>query len=108
MATSITNTNPIVATGTGGMASDYWTTISVPTGQGKPIKVKKIQWMSPGASGSFVITDNSSAANVLFQGATPASFAGQDVEYDFAGDEQQWRNWKITTLSAGTLMIFYH
>ena len=108
MATTITNTNPIIASGTGGMAAGYWSTISVPAGQGKPIKVKKIVWSGAGASASFSITDNSTAANVLFQGATPASFAGQDIEYDFAGDEQQWRDWKIATLSAGTLQIFYH
>lgn len=108
MATAITNTNPIVSSGTGAMAAGYWSSISVPSGQGKPIKVKKVVWTGAGASASFSISDNSTAANVLLQGATPASFTGQDVEYDFAGTEPTWRDWKITALTAGVLLIYYH
>lgn len=107
MATTLTNQKPLILTGTGGMASDFWTTISVPAGQGKPILVDKIVWVGPGASGAVTITDASSSANVIFQAATPASYAGPDPEYDFVAP-RPWRNWKCTQLTGGTLLIYYH
>jgi len=94
---------PIILTGT--MANDYLTTIGAVAGNEKPLRVIKVVWTAPGVSGSFVITDGSTAGNVLLQGVTPASFAGQDVEYDFEVP-LAWRNFKVTTLSAGTLLIF--
>lgn len=96
---------PIIITAA--MASDFWATIGIVAGQfGKPIKVQKIVWNNPGAAASFVITDASTAANVLKQGNTPTGYIGPDPEYDFV-DEVPWRNWKVTTLSAGTLFIYY-
>jgi hypothetical protein len=108
MASTLTNQKPLRITGTGGMAQDFWTTISVPAGQGKPIIVDKIVWIGPGVSANFTITDASTGANVLAAGSTPASFAGADPEYDFPNGGKQWRNWKVTQLTAGELEIHYH
>jgi hypothetical protein len=107
MPTTLTNQKPLILSGTGGMASDFWTTISVPAGQGRPILVDKIVWVNPGASASFTITDASTGANVIAQGSTPTGYIGQDVEYDFAAP-RPWRNWKCTALTAGTLLIYFH
>jgi hypothetical protein len=104
---TLVNQKPIRITGTGAMASDFWATISVPAGQGKPIMVDKIVWVGPGASASFTITDASTGANVLASGTTPAGFIGSDPEYDFE-TPRPWRNWKVTALTAGELQIFYH
>lgn len=104
MASTLTNQKPLIISGAGGMANDFWTTISVPAGQGKPIFVESIEWMGPGASASFTITDASTGANVLAEGSTPASFAGADPVYPI---NKQWRNWKVTALTAGTLIIYY-
>lgn len=100
--------NPIVLTAA--MGSDYWTTVSVPAGQGKPIRVKKIVWTNPGAAGagSFQITDASTAANVLAQGNAPASTLNPDQQIDFEQDTY-WRNWKLVTLTGGgTLLIYFN
>ncbi|HWF05556.1 MAG TPA: hypothetical protein VHA06_17855 [Candidatus Angelobacter sp.] len=108
MASTVTNQKPLIITGTGAMAQDFWTAIGVPVGQGKPIVVDKIVWVAPGASASFTITDASTGANVIAEGSTPATFVGADPEYDFPNGGRPWRNWKVTALSAGTLVIYYH
>lgn len=105
MPTTLTNAKPLVLTGAGGMANDFWTTISVPAGQGKPIWVDYIEWIAPGASATFTITDASTGASVLAEGSTPASYAGPDPVYPI---NKQWRNFKCTGLTAGTLLIYYH
>ena len=89
------------------MAQDFWVTIGVPAGQGKPIIVDKIVWIGPGASASFTITDASAGANVLAKGSTPAGFIGADPEYRFPRG-MPWRNWQVTELTAGELEIHYH
>lgn len=91
---------PITLTTT--MSQDYWSTIGVPAGQGKPLLVKSIIWSAPGASANLVIQDT--FGNVLFQASTPASFAGSDPEYLF-DPPRKWRNFQATTLSAGTVEI---
>lgn len=67
--------------------------------------VEKVIWSAPGASGSFSVQETSDNM-VLLAGTTPASFAGQDVEYDFESMNVVWRNFKVPTLSAGTLYIY--
>jgi hypothetical protein len=91
------------------MGSDFWATISVPAGQGKPIRVKKIVWTNPGAAGAgtFVITDASTAANVLAQGNAPAASLNVDQQIDFEQDTY-WRNWKLTTLTGGGKLLIYY
>lgn len=90
------------------MASDFWTTISVPAGQGKPIRVKKIVWTNPGAAGAgtFVITDASTGANVLAQGNAPAASLNPDQQIDYVMSTT-WRNWKLATFTGGGKLIIY-
>lgn len=91
---------PIILDST--MASDYWTTISVPAGQGKPLMVSKIRWVNPGAAGagSFVITDASSSANVIEQGNAPAASLNPDQEIVYS-KPRPWRNFQLTTFTGG-------
>lgn len=67
--------------------------------------IYKVIWRAPLASASFSIQETSDSM-VLLSGTTPALFAGQDVEYDFAGMNVVWRNFKVPTLSAGLLLIY--
>lgn len=84
------------------MVSDFWTTISVPAGQGKPIKVSKIRWINPGnaGAGSFLITDASSSSNELAKGNAPAASLNPDQEIVF-NPPRPWRNWQLTGLTGG-------
>lgn len=91
------------------MGADFWSTIAVPAGQGKPIRVRKIVWTNPGAAGAgtFVITDASTGANVLAQGNAPAASLNPDQQIDFGPAGVQWRNWQLTTLTGGGKLIIY-
>ena len=73
-----------------------------PMGQG----VLKVIWRAPGASASFVIQETSDDM-VLLAGNTPASFVGADPVYNFEASNNVWRNFKVPTLSAGVLYIYY-
>lgn len=89
------------------MAQDYWTTIGVPAGQGKPLMVKRIRWINPGAAGtgSFVIGDT--FGNVLEQGNAPAASLNVDQDIPI-NPPRPWRNWQLTTFTGGgTLEIDY-
>lgn len=93
------------------MAQSFWATLRnlgvLDASIGKPILVDLIEWDQPGVSAQFVITDASASANVLAQGSTPASFTGPTVEKPFS-PARQWRDWQVTQLTAGTLIIHYH
>lgn len=69
------------------------------------INVYKVIWDNPTTAGhTFTIVDPQNS-NVLLAGT--AGVANQDVEYDFESAPANWRDFKVTTISSGTLYIFY-
>jgi hypothetical protein len=68
------------------------------------IRVTKVVWANPGASGAFSIVDPNDNT-VLLQGDTSAGYAGSDVVYENMFT-LHWRDFKAT-LTAGTLYIWY-
>lgn len=107
MATTLTLADPIVTSGTGAQATDWLTLTSAQAGTGRPIKIYKVIWSNPGASGSFSISDGAATPSVLLADSTPAAYVDQSVKYEFASDAPMWKNFKITALTAGTLYIYY-
>jgi hypothetical protein len=106
MANVLTN-NPIILDTV--MGSDFWTSISVPAGQGKPIIVQKIRWVNPGAAGAgaFTIVEPISG-KTLEQGNAPAASLNPDQEIVFPKGKA-WRNWQLTAISGGgKLEIHYY
>jgi hypothetical protein len=90
------------------MAQDFLTAIGAVAGLGRPLRVKKIVWNSPGAAGagSFVITDGSTAANVLAQGNAPAASNNSDQQIDFP-EPVTWKNFKLTTITGSGKLLIY-
>lgn len=93
------------------MAQSFWATLralgQMDATMGKPLLVDLIEWDAPGVSAQFVITDASAIANVIFQGSTPASFIGPSVQQPFS-PPRPVRDWQVTALTAGTLIIYAH
>lgn len=104
MATTITNTNPYLATGTGGMAAGARATI-YPGQIKRSFKVVKVEFFATTANDAFTITDNSSAANVLITGIAPT--ANSTVTYDFP-QGVTWADWNVSALTTATdkLLIY--
>lgn len=69
------------------------------------IRVTQIAWMDPGVNGSFTFTDPIDST-ILWEGMTPADYAGGDVIYSFQDDPLTWRDFSCV-LSSGTLRIKY-
>lgn len=69
------------------------------------INVTNVTWTGMTAAGhTFVIVD-SNDGTVLWQGQAGAELV--DQVYDFVGRMGQWRDFKVTTIQSGTLLITY-
>lgn len=106
------------------MAQSFWTILrglgvlpplganaaAVGAGQnfGKPICVTHIYWDDPGGGSSVIITDGvgTAEANILAQGDTPLDYVGSDP-INLACYCRKWRDFQVTTLTGGTLVIQY-
>lgn len=90
------------------MTNDFLTTISAVAGLGRPLRIRKIVWVNPGAAGAgaFTITDGSTAANVLAQGNAPAASLNPDQQIDF-NNPPMWKNFKLTAISGGGKLLVY-
>jgi hypothetical protein len=70
-----------------------------------PIRVKKVYWFDPTTSGDdFVITDGTSAAEVLLEGQAEANNGSQNFDFD---PPQVWKQFAVPTLTSGTLYIYH-
>lgn len=75
------------------------------TSLARPIRVKKVYWFKPTSTGDdFVITDGSTAAEVLLEGQAEADLGSQNFDFD---PPQVWKNFAVPTLTSGTLYIFH-
>ena len=81
----------------------------VPAGQAQGLRVSKIIWTgrTVSATNSFQIVDPNDGT-VLAQGssvdgASPVS----DLQYDFEQNMPAWHDFKVGTLSSGTLLIYF-
>lgn len=85
-------------------------TLNVGTVPGYPFprqpgpQVYRIVWKNPGASASFSVADPIDGT-ILFDGTTPAAFAGSDPYWEFS-PPLQWRDFSVTTISSGVLEIW--
>jgi len=104
MANSFTS-NPIVIDTT--FTNGYRVNATSLFAAGNPmgLGIFKVIWKTPGASASFSIQETSDSL-VLLSGSTPAAYAGLDPVFDFENMNIVWRNFKVPTLSAGTLYIY--
>jgi hypothetical protein len=70
------------------------------------INVTKVSWTGMTAQGhTFSIVDPNNTAVILLQGTAGAELV--DQEYDFTGRMGQWRDFEVSTLTSGTLLIWY-
>ena len=90
------------------MAQDFLTAISAVAGLGRPLRIRKIAWVNPGAAGAgaFTITDGSTAANVLAQANAPLATNNTDQQVDF-NNPVTWKNFKLTAISGGGKILIY-
>jgi hypothetical protein len=104
MANSYT-TNPIIIDTTFTTGYRANATSLFPLANPLGLAIYKVIWKTPGASASFSIQETSDSL-VLLSGSTPAAYAGPDPVFDFEEMNIIWRNFKVPTLSAGTLYIY--
>ncbi len=90
------------------MANDFLTAISAVAGLGRPLRIRKIAWINPGAAGTgaFTITDGSTAANILVQGNAPLATNNADQQIDY-NNPLTWKNFKLTAISGGGKLLIY-
>jgi hypothetical protein len=96
------NTNPIEITAT--MAAGWK---SLQTLNTQPIlgRVYKIVWTgATSASHTFVIVDPNNTSNILAQGEAGTTLA-DDIQLSPMGDA--WRDFQVTTIGSGTILIWY-
>lgn len=69
------------------------------------IQITKVQWSGMTAAGhTFTIVDPNDSTNLL-QGQ--AGTALVDQEYDFESSAGKWRDFKLTHIDSGTLLLWY-
>lgn len=93
------------------MARSFWTELRamgfLDSIQGKPIEVISIKWSDPGPNADYLIHDASQSQSTLDEGATGPDFVGGDLQYVFAPGVKRWRDWQVSQLSGGELIIDY-
>ncbi len=98
------NSMPIVINAT--MSAGWRSLQTLNTGTNATgIRVFKVIWDAPSTVGNtFEIVDPVDST-VLLTGT--CSVASQDIQYNFDENPASWRDFKVTTLSSGTLYIWY-
>ena len=78
----------------------------VPAANAVGFRVTKVLWQGPVTLGDkFIILDSNDSALILLQGTCGAASA--DVPYDFNNREASWRDFKVTRIDSGLLLIWY-
>lgn len=86
------------------MTGGYKAAVASTQGSFIPLRVSKIVWHNPAAAGNtFQIADPTSGT-VLFEAI--AAVAGQDVVLDFNANPKVVRDFQLTQISSGTLLIY--
>jgi hypothetical protein len=97
------NTKPIYLDST--MASGWRALQTLNVGTQWGFNVSYVEWQAPVSAGDkFVIVDPASSA-VLLEGS--CGQANADVPFDLGDTLPAWRDFKVTTLNSGILLIWY-